>query len=72
MIGIGLSFFGPFGEWVLLNSFAPGGKDTLFLTYIFAEISALLAFRVFGFILGTYADRVENLAMTDRSGTALF
>jgi diguanylate cyclase (GGDEF)-like protein len=66
VIGVGLSFLGPLGEWVLLSSFAGSGKDSLFLTYLYTEISALLAFGFFGFMLGTYADRAENLAMTDR------
>ena len=66
VIGVGFSFLGPLGEWVLLSSFACSGEESLFLTYLYTEISALLAFGFFGFMLGTYADRVENLAMTDR------
>ena len=66
MIGVSLSILGPLGEWVLLSSFARGGEESLFLTYLYTEISALLAFGFFGFVLGTYADRVENLAVTDR------
>jgi GGDEF domain-containing protein len=66
LIGVGLSFLGPLREWILLSSFAHSGVDSIFLTYLYTEISVLLAFGFFGFMIGTYADKVETLAMTDR------
>jgi diguanylate cyclase (GGDEF)-like protein len=64
--GLSLSFLGPLGEWVLLTVFASGKEESLFLTYIYTEMVALLAFGFFGYRLGSYADRLKKLATTDK------
>jgi diguanylate cyclase (GGDEF)-like protein len=69
--GLSLSFLGPLGEWVLLSIFALSKEDSLFFTYIYTEIAALIAFGSFGYFLGSYADRIEKLAITDKL-TGLF
>jgi len=69
--GIGLSFLGPLGEWVLLSTWAYDVRGSIFLSYLYAEVTALIAFGLFGFLLGAYAERLEHLAMRDRL-TGLF
>lgn len=64
--GISLSFLGPLGEWILLRIAVNGQENTILWTYIYSEIAALVAFASFGYILGSYADRLEQLAITDK------
>ncbi|MCG8338305.1 MAG: GGDEF domain-containing protein [Proteobacteria bacterium] len=66
IIGLSLSFLGPLGEWVLLTMFAQNKGNSILLSYIYAEFAALLAFGVFGYLLGSYADRLEKLVITDK------
>ncbi len=66
LLGICLSFVGPLGEWILLSTFADDAQDSIFLSYIYAEITALVAFALFGYLLGGFADKLEHLAMRDR------
>lgn len=71
IIGLCLSFLGPLGEWVFLSLFPPEKDSVLLATYIYTEILALIAFGLFGYFLGSYADRIEKLMRTDRL-TGLF
>ena len=71
LIGILLSFIGPLGEWVFIRVFPDYIADSLFLTYIYTELSALVAFSIFGFTLGLFAEKVEKLAVNDKL-TGLF
>jgi len=66
VLGVCLSFLGPLGEWVLLSSLAKDAQESIVLSYLYAEATALIVFALFGFMLGVYADRMEHLAMRDR------
>lgn len=65
LVGMALSLLGPTSEWVLLRGFVEQGLVPVHLTYLYTEISALLVFSLFGYLLGSYADRLETLALTD-------
>ena len=66
LIGVLLSFIGPLGEYLFIKYFPGEVTDSLLLTYIYTELSALVAFSVFGFLLGLFAEKVEKLAVRDK------
>lgn len=66
IFGILLSFIGPLGEFVFVKTFSGLIKDSFFLTLIYAEFLTLVAFSIFGFILGKHTEKIEQLAFRDK------
>ena len=66
MYGLLLSFIGPLGEWIFVNVFSNYINDSFLLTYVYTEIAAMAAFTLFGYIIGIYAEKVEQLAFYDK------
>ena len=66
ILGFFLSFIGPLGEWVFVNVFSNYINDTFLLTYVYTEIATMAAFTFFGYIIGIYAEKVEQLAFNDK------
>jgi len=64
--GFFLSFIGPLGEWILIKIFFEYVNDPILLTYVYTEIATMVAFTVFGYIIGIYAEKVEQLAFHDK------
>jgi diguanylate cyclase (GGDEF)-like protein len=66
IFGIFLSVIGPLGEWFFLKTVARFFADTALLSFFYTEIASLIVFSVFGFIIGGYVDKLENLAFRDK------
>ncbi|MDT8447259.1 MAG: GGDEF domain-containing protein [bacterium] len=66
LFGLMVSIIGPLSEWLLFSLLPKDSEQVRLISYLYAEISALIVFGLFGYILGSYADRVESLAVTDR------
>jgi diguanylate cyclase (GGDEF)-like protein len=64
-LGILLSFTGPLGEWFFVKLFSRSINDSFFLTLLYTEIFSLVIFSVFGYILGIYTEKIEQLAFRD-------
>lgn len=66
ILGVFLSFIGPIGEWIFVKIFSEYIKDSFFLTLIYTELATLVVFSLFGYILGNYAEKIEQLAFHDK------
>ena len=64
-LGILLSFTGPLGEWIFVKLFSGSIEDSFYLTLIYTEIFSLVLFSVFGYMLGKYTEKIEQLAFLD-------
>jgi len=64
--GFLLSFIGPLGEWIFIKIFSEYVNDSFLLNLVYTEITAMAAFTLFGYVLGIYADKVEQLAFHDK------
>jgi len=65
IFGFFLSFIGPLGEWIFIQIFSEYVHDTFLLTYVYTEIATMIVFILFGYIIGIYAEKVEQLAFHD-------
>ena len=64
-LGVLLSFTGPLGEWFFVKLFSSSINDSFYLTLIYTEIFSLVLFSLFGYILGRYTEKIEQLAFRD-------
>ena len=64
-LGILLSFTGPLGELLFVKVFSRSINDSFYLTLIYTEIFSLVFFSLFGYILGKYTEKIEQLAFRD-------
>jgi diguanylate cyclase (GGDEF)-like protein len=61
-----LSFIGPLGEWLLLHVVPANSNNQVVYIYIYTEVLTLVLFSSFGYFLGKYADRIEELMVVDK------
>jgi diguanylate cyclase (GGDEF)-like protein len=64
-LGILLSFTGPSGEWLFVKIFSTSTTNSFYLTLLYTEIFSLVFFTLFGYILGKYTEKIEQLAFYD-------
>ncbi len=65
ILGFFLSFMGPLGEWIFIKVFSKYFNYSFLLTYFYTEIAMMFTFIFFGYIIGSYAEKVEQLAFHD-------
>ncbi len=65
IIGFFLSFIGPLGEWIFIEIFANYVQDSFLLAYVYTEIAMMVTFVISGYIIGSYAEKIEQLAYYD-------
>ena len=66
IFGILLSIIAPLGEWLFVKVFSAYSSDSLFLALIYTELVSLIAFSLFGYVIGNHAEHLEKLAYKDK------
>jgi len=66
IFGVLLSIIAPLGEWIFVKVFSTSSSDSFILALIYTELAALIAFILFGYVLGNHAEHLEQLAFQDK------
>ncbi len=65
LLGGVLSWVGPLGEYAVLHLVPEGMFPPIVMSYVYTEVITFISFCLFGFLLGSYAEKVETLAFLD-------
>ncbi len=65
LLGGVLSWVGPLGEYAVLHLVPEGMFPPIVMSYVYTEVIPFISLCLFGFLLGSYAEKVETLAFLD-------